>query len=317
MRSILSNMTIWAYRRLDECRLSMLLIAFVGIILAFGVFYTLITPYGNGIIQAQGGSLDFGLLDGLYFSVVTVSSLGYGDMQPVGYSRIAAAIEVLLGLGFIGIMIAKLTSRPIAHLVSRVFVSTTRNRLTDLAESFHSCANRLWQCAQDREQVYPSTPQQSQSSRPDKALVYEEFQNAVLDLHFASRELRGYIDAETSENIFYRLVPTLSLLRLSVAIDDAFNALSQFIASLPTRSYPEIYVDLLNRSNMKRVSEAKSILEKVCKEFTRERRYGRETAEAFQRVKNTCDKVPDSVDVPVPYNPPDQMVNRGDEPVSV
>ena len=317
MRSILRKLAIWTYRRLDECRLSVLLIAFVGIIFAFGVFYTFITPYGNGVIQAQNGSRDFGLLDGLYFSVVTVSSLGYGDMQPVGYSRIAAAIEVLLGLGFIGIMIAKLTSRPIAHLVSRVFVSATRNRLTDLADSFHSCANRLWQSAQDREQVYPNTPQQSQLSRPDKKHVHEEFQNAVLELHFASRELQGYIAAETSESIFYRLVPTLSLLRLSVAIDDAFNALSQFITSLPTRAYPEIYVDLLNRSNMQRVSEAKSILKTICKELTREDRYGREAAEAFERVKHTCDKVPDSADIPPPYNPPDQLVNQGDSPITV
>lgn len=43
-------------------------------------------------------------LDHLYFSIVTFTTLGYGDMKPSGSSRIFAAYEALLGnlhLGFI------------------------------------------------------------------------------------------------------------------------------------------------------------------------------------------------------------------------
>lgn len=39
-------------------------------------------------------------LNSLYFSVVTFTTLGYGDILPIGISKLFAAIEALLG-GFI------------------------------------------------------------------------------------------------------------------------------------------------------------------------------------------------------------------------
>ena len=37
------------------------------------------------------------LANSLYFSVVTFTTLGYGDITPVGYSRIIAAFEAFCG----------------------------------------------------------------------------------------------------------------------------------------------------------------------------------------------------------------------------
>ena len=46
-------------------------------------------------LTLQQNLLDFG--NALYFSVVTFTTLGYGDIVPVGYSRILAAFEAFLG----------------------------------------------------------------------------------------------------------------------------------------------------------------------------------------------------------------------------
>ncbi|WP_210530418.1 potassium channel family protein [Rubellimicrobium arenae] len=43
-----------------------------------------------------------GLLDCLYFSVVTYTSLGFGDHVPVGHARLIAGVEALNGLLLIG-----------------------------------------------------------------------------------------------------------------------------------------------------------------------------------------------------------------------
>ena len=42
-----------------------------------------------------------GPTDVLYFSLITYTSLGYGDIAPLGPARLLAGIESLIGLGLI------------------------------------------------------------------------------------------------------------------------------------------------------------------------------------------------------------------------
>jgi len=65
----------------------------VGIIILCGIYFYLFNPYGNGTSKAN---ISFG--DSLYFSVITFTSLGYGDISPMGFGKLVASIEVLLGL---------------------------------------------------------------------------------------------------------------------------------------------------------------------------------------------------------------------------
>ena len=68
----------------------------------------------------------------LYFSIITETTLGYGDVSPVGFSRVLACIQVLLGLLFAGLAVAKITSleghelRVIAHRVTGDWIEFTK-----------------------------------------------------------------------------------------------------------------------------------------------------------------------------------------------
>lgn len=56
-----------------------------------------------------GGHPDFG--DFLYFSFVTLATLGYGDVSPVGHvSRLAAVVESLAGLLYVAIIVARMVA---------------------------------------------------------------------------------------------------------------------------------------------------------------------------------------------------------------
>lgn len=46
--------------------------------------------------------------DGLYFSVITCTTLGYGDLVPVGWSRRAASVEALTQYVVMALLIAAL-----------------------------------------------------------------------------------------------------------------------------------------------------------------------------------------------------------------
>ena len=49
--------------------------------------------------------------DLLYFSFVTLTTLGYGEVTPVaGYARAAAVLETLTGVFFMAVLVSRLVS---------------------------------------------------------------------------------------------------------------------------------------------------------------------------------------------------------------
>jgi len=72
------------------------LIAHIIEVWVFGLVYYLL------LLQGSFGSIKYTneltFMDTIYFSFVTYTSLGYGDMLPTGHIRFTAGLEVLTGL---------------------------------------------------------------------------------------------------------------------------------------------------------------------------------------------------------------------------
>jgi hypothetical protein len=66
----------------------------------YAVAYYLLTDHFG--IGGFGGTLENHFTDYLYFSTSTYSSLGYGDVYPLGGLRLMAGIETVAGLVMIG-----------------------------------------------------------------------------------------------------------------------------------------------------------------------------------------------------------------------
>lgn len=60
-------------------------------------------------LPSSGLLLDF--LKSLYFSVVTFTTVGYGDITPIGYSVLLSGIEMFLGVTMVGIWTATLARK--------------------------------------------------------------------------------------------------------------------------------------------------------------------------------------------------------------
>jgi hypothetical protein len=61
----------------------------------------------------SGLARDAGFVDFFYFSIVTVATLGYGDIAPkVALARLAVSIEVVIGITWTTIVVAALWSSP-------------------------------------------------------------------------------------------------------------------------------------------------------------------------------------------------------------
>ncbi|GAB1265697.1 potassium channel family protein [Aurantivibrio infirmus] len=63
-------------------------------VFGFG-FYFMLHMEGLGELQ---GNFDGSIVDSVYFSITNYTSLGYGDIEPLGYIRFLASMEALTGL---------------------------------------------------------------------------------------------------------------------------------------------------------------------------------------------------------------------------
>ena len=83
------------------------------LVVIFGVFlahtievwvFALAYYYSNHFLGlgAYMGDTSGHIFDAVYFSVVVYTSLGFGDIQPVGQLRLIAGVEALVGLIMIG-----------------------------------------------------------------------------------------------------------------------------------------------------------------------------------------------------------------------
>jgi hypothetical protein len=138
-------------RAVDRLSVGTLFAAIVVVVAVFaGVFHALAS---SGEIQPTfgGASPEFRWADAAYFSVVTISSLGYGDYRPVGAARVFAALEVLIGLVILSLFIGKLASDRQAALIRLLYSSDHERRLQAFASDLSRNARLIRRAVRDHD----------------------------------------------------------------------------------------------------------------------------------------------------------------------
>ena len=276
-------------------------LAFIGIILGFALSYSFLTQFGHGIGRGEE-SAEGSFLQGLYFSVITISSLGYGDFHPMGFSKVLACIEVLLGLGLVGIMIAKITSQRLSHYVGRLFSSDAQQRLDKITKGVVAAKAGFESIMAELPQAYPNNPA-SLSGDADSA-VREDFCSQVTDFAQKCGVVRDYFLEEAPLDDYFESVPKPAFVRVGESIDGALFILSQLIISLSPRARTEI-LDESNRRMLSRIIESQQevcsmVIESVQDEFTRR---------IFEGIERSCKQFPANY-FAIPEQPSDQPNQR-------
>ncbi|CRM39169.1 potassium channel family protein [Pseudomonas sp. 35 E 8] len=112
-----------------------LAVCFFSVVLLFALFF-LCLGFTESRVFKECSSVTF--WDACYFSLVTITTLGYGDMQPLGFARLLAGIEAVTGLVFAGYAISQVVSlkqeKLIEHLVEERFTFKYNACLASLVE---------------------------------------------------------------------------------------------------------------------------------------------------------------------------------------
>ena len=285
---------------------------FILMIILFGLMYWILTPLDNGVKEGSDIPSEFTFLQGIYFSIVTISSLGYGDLRPVGVSRVLASLEVFLGLLFVGIMIAALTSRRLSHLVSRLFVSDARKRLKDFSNLFNKSEQEFSELLSRFSHIYQIVPGITfQNSNAMEVACY--FNSSVHALMTNSMELRDYIRDETEEGNYFDLVPVSAILEVSNAVSESFTVLSQCVISLPTASRPEIFLSILNKANRSSIMSSVEMQRELCQIGII---YGadQKIIQSFEKIESICENISNNFSQTPIEEQPDQFLTISGTP---
>ena len=296
----------------DDIRLLHYGFIFFGVILFLGWLYYALTPYANGIGSGGEAVANLSFPDALYFSVVTVSSLGYGDMHPMGFSKFVAAGEVLFGLTIMGIMLAKLTSSRLSHHVSRLYTSELQKRLEEFSSDFDKVETSLRSCMRDLGHAFQQTP--TGVSQADPSAIVQQCSLLLSRFRLRAADLNEYIVEETYKGAFFGVAPRTTLQKTAEAIDQCLFVLAQLVTSLS----PEAKTIVLNRQNRRHAS---AIIETVrtLAQFVVGKCKNAEVCEAFSQLIQNSSTVPESY-YTVPEleveSQPDQIFAHENEPKS-
>lgn len=112
----------------NEISLFTLTAALAATVVAFAAGYWWLAEHGSLVFTWDAGAVpNFG--DCLYFSIVTISSLGYGDIRPIGWARLLVGAEVLIGLAFLGLLVAKISSVKQDYILRRMYTDAVDSKL--------------------------------------------------------------------------------------------------------------------------------------------------------------------------------------------
>ena len=280
---------------IDESPLWVWIVGFFLIVLVFGLIFAWLTPLGYGMENPSSPDRSFDFWQGLYFSVVTVSSLGYGDLHPTGISKVLAGVEVVMGLGLIGIVIAKLTLKRVSHFVSRLFASETKRQLQNFVAMFDLVRMELRGLLDELSREYQPTPAQTepeQKSNPD----IEHSLRKVLDrLLVSTTEFHEYIRVEGSDRSYFTLEPVSSFTQLAEAVEEALFLLGQSIVMFPIKSNPSILNEVLTYTNRRTLDSIVTLQTETSDLIISGRKIDATVRKSFERIPSLCSRIDQSL----------------------
>jgi hypothetical protein len=240
---------------IDKLTVSRLIITFIGAVILFSFVFYFLTLTGNGIAFSFTDEEVPGYFDCLYFSIVTISSLGYGDIRPVGIARFVCSVEVIVGLAFVGLLVSRLASRKQDLHLSIIYKNIVRESLDNFHATFKSLADQHAKAHESIVQYSTKTQQPREEEELQESLreLYSQLKGAV-------NGLRQYFDYCITNNIVYDRNHFRLLLKISRNLNKILNILNNF----PERGRDIFFNSVSKRKIDKSLISVLGMLKSLC-----------------------------------------------------
>jgi hypothetical protein len=112
----------------------------IGMVVVSGVAFWVLALFTGATLMFNGRPIARdvrGLISAVYFSAVTATSVGYGDIVPIGAARLLAIAEAAAGLILFGCVVSKFVSRRQEQLIAEIHHIAFEDRLGRLRSNLH------------------------------------------------------------------------------------------------------------------------------------------------------------------------------------
>lgn len=140
MQTNSSRRSIYIIDKLTQQSYGVLFLIWFGVTFTFGFLYFLLLIYSpeNGPSPLdQGSTFLVKFLNCLYFSVITATSTGYGDIAPHGISRFLASVQSVTALVVFAVFVSKLVSYKQEFALSEVHKLTFEEMVHHIREGLY------------------------------------------------------------------------------------------------------------------------------------------------------------------------------------
>ncbi len=105
------------------------------IIILFGMFYHFFVNGAGSLVYTVNHKPVLSLYDSIYFSFITATTTGFGDIIPIGLFKIVAILEVVFGLILLAIVTSKLIAIKQNTILSEIYEISFNERVNRLRSS--------------------------------------------------------------------------------------------------------------------------------------------------------------------------------------
>lgn len=165
----------------------------VTMVIGFGMLYWLAGIWQGHGLARNGVPIHFnreGLLTALYFSAVTATSVGYGDVTPLGSVRLLAVFEAVAELLIFGGLVSKFVSRRQEELIEEIHHTSFEDRLGRVRTNLHLILAELQKMA-DLCAGQAETPPRILARIESAATVFGGEMQAIHDLLYRPHQNPG------------------------------------------------------------------------------------------------------------------------------
>jgi|GEM_PF-920673 len=234
---------------MDFLSFKKIFVMWICIVMLFGFLYFSVTliSTGDGLI-VDGPPDDSGLLtNSIYFSFITATSTGFGDIIPLGLSKVMAVMETIVSMVILAVVVSKLVSFKQEVILEEIYDISLDEKVNRLRSALYLSRSDI---ARINEKI--------SEGRPPRVMI-ERLWSAVHSMSETLMDIQRMIcPSKRKKAEFVKMVGNFQVELILNSVTLSLLRLKEILAHLNARSY-----NWRTGSNMEAIKSLLSIVDSI------------------------------------------------------